>query len=100
MIRHFWLHITKFIQRFTVECRRAVVATSRLPRERGLSFMRGSVEIIGGGIGGLFAGYVFAKQGWRVRVNERSPSIREIGAGIFLKNNSVTILEHLGIADC
>ena len=61
--------------------------------------MRGSVEIVGGGIGGLFAGYVLAKQGWRVRVNERSPSIREIGAGIFLKNNSVTILEHLGIAD-
>ena len=34
-----------------------------------------------------------------MRINERSPQIREIGAGIFLKNNAVTILEHLGIAD-
>src|SRR5262249_29794572 len=83
----------------TVECRLAAVAITRPLQDRGFSFMRGSVEIVGGGIGGLFAGYVLAKQGWRVRVNERSPSIREIGAGIFLKNNSVTILEHLGIAD-
>src|SRR5262245_31362636 len=61
--------------------------------------MRGSVEIVGGGIGGLFIGFLLARRGWRVRINERSPQIREIGAGIFLKNNAVTILEHLGIAD-
>jgi 2-polyprenyl-6-methoxyphenol hydroxylase-like FAD-dependent oxidoreductase len=61
--------------------------------------MRGKIEIVGGGIGGLFTGYLLARQGWQVRINERSSQIREIGAGIFLKNNSITVLEHLGIAD-
>jgi 2-polyprenyl-6-methoxyphenol hydroxylase-like FAD-dependent oxidoreductase len=60
--------------------------------------MRGTAEVVGGGIGGLFAGYVLARSGWQVRINERAPDIREIGAGIFLKNNSVVVLEHLGIA--
>jgi 2-polyprenyl-6-methoxyphenol hydroxylase-like FAD-dependent oxidoreductase len=61
--------------------------------------MRGTVEIVGGGIGGLFTGFVLANGGWRVRINESAPEIREIGAGIFLKNNSIVVLEHLGIAD-
>jgi 2-polyprenyl-6-methoxyphenol hydroxylase-like FAD-dependent oxidoreductase len=61
--------------------------------------MHRTVEIVGGGIGGLFAGYVLARSGWRVRINERAREIREIGAGIFLKNNSIVVLEHLGIAD-
>jgi 2-polyprenyl-6-methoxyphenol hydroxylase-like FAD-dependent oxidoreductase len=61
--------------------------------------MRGTVEIVGGGIGGLFTGYLLARQGWRVRINERHSQIREIGAALFLKNNSITLLEHLGIAD-
>jgi 2-polyprenyl-6-methoxyphenol hydroxylase-like FAD-dependent oxidoreductase len=61
--------------------------------------MRGTVEIVGGGIGGLFTGFVLANSGWRVRINERAPDIREIGSGIFLKNNSIVVLEHLGIAE-
>jgi 2-polyprenyl-6-methoxyphenol hydroxylase-like FAD-dependent oxidoreductase len=61
--------------------------------------MRGNVEVIGGGIGGLFTGYLLARDGWRVRINERHPEIREIGAALFLKNNAVTVLERLGIAD-
>jgi 2-polyprenyl-6-methoxyphenol hydroxylase-like FAD-dependent oxidoreductase len=61
--------------------------------------MRGSVEIVGGGIGGLFAGYLLARQGWCVLINERQSQIREIGAGLYLKNNAVTLLEHVGIAD-
>ena len=61
--------------------------------------MRGTVEIVGGGIGGLFTGYLLARQGWRVRINERHSQIREIGAALFLKNNAVTVLEHVGIAD-
>jgi 2-polyprenyl-6-methoxyphenol hydroxylase-like FAD-dependent oxidoreductase len=63
------------------------------------SRMRGNVEIVGGGIGGLFTGYLLARQGWQVRINERHPQIREIGAALFLKNNSITLLEHLDIAD-
>jgi|GraSoiStandDraft_41_1057321.scaffolds.fasta_scaffold81989_4 2-polyprenyl-6-methoxyphenol hydroxylase-like FAD-dependent oxidoreductase len=61
--------------------------------------MRGTVEIVGGGIGGLFTGYLLARQGWRVRINERHPRIREIGAALFLKNNALIVLEHVGIAD-
>lgn len=56
-------------------------------------------EIVGGGIAGLTMAYLLARRGWRARVHERAPEIREIGAGIFLKNNSVAILESLGIAD-
>ena len=40
--------------------------------------MRGSAEIVGGGIGGLFTGYMLAKQGWRVRINERHSQKRAI----------------------
>jgi 2-polyprenyl-6-methoxyphenol hydroxylase-like FAD-dependent oxidoreductase len=56
-----------------------------------------SVEIVGGGIAGLTAALLFARAGWTVRVHERSPEIREIGAGIALKNNSISVLERLGV---
>src|SRR5437660_1733034 len=61
--------------------------------------MRGTAEVIGGGISGLFTGYLLARNGWNVRIHERSDEIREIGAGIFLKNNSISLLEHVGIAE-
>jgi len=60
--------------------------------------MRGRAEIVGGGISGLFTGYLLARSGWTVRIHERDDAIREIGAGIFLKNNSLSLLERLGIA--
>lgn len=55
------------------------------------------VEIAGGGIGGLYAATVLARQGWSARVHERSPEIREIGAGIYIKNNSIEVLDEFGI---
>ena len=55
--------------------------------------------IAGGGIGGLAAGWALARYGWQVRVHERGPEIREIGAGILLMNNSISIFEHYGFAD-
>lgn len=55
------------------------------------------VEIAGGGIGGLSSAMMFARQGWSVRVHERSPEIREIGAGIYIKNNSIEVLEEFGV---
>jgi 2-polyprenyl-6-methoxyphenol hydroxylase-like FAD-dependent oxidoreductase len=58
-----------------------------------------SVEIVGGGIAGLTAALLFSRAGWRVRVHERSPEVREIGAGIALKNNSISVLERLGVDD-
>ena len=58
-----------------------------------------TAEIGGGGIAGLATGWALARYGWRVRVHERSPEISEIGAGIYLMNNSASIFEHYGIAD-
>jgi 2-polyprenyl-6-methoxyphenol hydroxylase-like FAD-dependent oxidoreductase len=54
-------------------------------------------EIAGGGIAGLSMATMLAKAGWSVRVHERSPEIRETGAGIYMRNNSLSILERLGI---
>lgn len=54
-------------------------------------------EIAGGGIGGLGLGMMLASRGWSVRVHERSPEIRELGAGIYIKNNSLEVLEKYGV---
>jgi 2-polyprenyl-6-methoxyphenol hydroxylase-like FAD-dependent oxidoreductase len=51
------------------------------------------VEIAGGGFAGLTAAIVLARAGWTVRVHERAEAIREIGAGIFLHNNGLLVLE-------
>lgn len=59
--------------------------------------MQRHVEIAGGGIGGLGLGMMLARHGWSVRVHERSTEIREVGAGIYVKNNSIRVLEHYGI---
>lgn len=54
-------------------------------------------EIAGGGIGGLSTGMMLARHGWSVRVHERSPEIREAGAGIYIRNNSIKVLEEFGL---
>ena len=56
-------------------------------------------EVAGGGIGGLAVAALLARDGWQVRVHERSDQIREIGAGIYIKNNSIEVLEKLGVFD-
>lgn len=53
--------------------------------------------VSGGGIGGLTAATLLAQRGWHVRVFERSPEIREVGAGIYIKNNSIEVFEEMGI---
>ncbi|MGE3148118.1 MAG: FAD-dependent oxidoreductase [Pseudorhodoplanes sp.] len=58
-----------------------------------------TAEIAGGGIGGLSLAWALATYGWKVRVHERSPAIRDIGAGIYLMDNSLSIFEHHGLAD-
>lgn len=42
---------------------------------------------------------MLARAGWSVRVHERSSEIRESGAGIYLRNNSLNILEEYGLFD-
>ncbi|MCU0566852.1 MAG: FAD-dependent monooxygenase [Oculatellaceae cyanobacterium Prado106] len=59
--------------------------------------MNNTLEIAGGGIAGLTASIAFAKRGWNVRVHERSPGIRPDGAGIYLWENGLRVLETLGI---
>ena len=56
-------------------------------------------EIAGGGIGGLGLGMMLAADGWSVRIHERSPAIREIGAGLYIKNNSLRVLEQYGVVE-
>jgi len=61
--------------------------------------MKRHAEIGGAGIAGLSCAIMLARQGWTIRVHERSPEIREVGAGIQLKNNAIEVLEELGIFD-
>jgi 2-polyprenyl-6-methoxyphenol hydroxylase-like FAD-dependent oxidoreductase len=56
-------------------------------------------EIAGAGIAGLTAACVLARRGWSVRVHEQSQTLREIGAGIYLKENSLRVLREIGVFD-
>jgi 2-polyprenyl-6-methoxyphenol hydroxylase-like FAD-dependent oxidoreductase len=56
-------------------------------------------EIAGGGIGGLGLAMMLAADGWSVCVHERSPAIREVGAGLYIKNNSLRVLEQYGVME-
>jgi 2-polyprenyl-6-methoxyphenol hydroxylase-like FAD-dependent oxidoreductase len=67
--------------------------------EQGISIMKRSVHVVGGGIGGLATAGCFAQRGWNVVVHERSSELREVGAGIFLKENSIRVLEELQCLD-
>jgi 2-polyprenyl-6-methoxyphenol hydroxylase-like FAD-dependent oxidoreductase len=56
-------------------------------------------EIAGGGLAGLTVATALAQRGWSVRVHERGRELREIGAGIFMWENAVRVLEQIGAAD-
>jgi 2-polyprenyl-6-methoxyphenol hydroxylase-like FAD-dependent oxidoreductase len=55
--------------------------------------------VAGAGIGGLSAAIALATNGWSVDVHERGPSVREFGAGIFIKGNGLRVLDALGVLD-
>src|SRR5438105_15699646 len=57
----------------------------------------GSVEIAGGGIAGLTTGLAFAQKGWRVRVHEQDSALRILGAGIYIWENGLRVLDALGV---
>ncbi|MDQ7911125.1 NAD(P)/FAD-dependent oxidoreductase [Phytohabitans sp. ZYX-F-186] len=61
--------------------------------------MKRHAEIVGGGIGGLGLANALAQRGWDVQVHERGTQIREVGAGLYLRNNPLTVLERLGLFD-
>jgi 2-polyprenyl-6-methoxyphenol hydroxylase-like FAD-dependent oxidoreductase len=59
----------------------------------------GHLEVAGGGIAGLTVGLAFARQGWSVRVHEQDSQLRILGAGIYVWENGLRVLETLGVLD-
>lgn len=57
------------------------------------------VEIAGAGFAGLVAALAFSRKGWTVRMHERSDELRMYGAGIWLWENGLRVLETLGVYD-
>ncbi|TPW78148.1 FAD-dependent monooxygenase [Schumannella soli] len=53
----------------------------------------------GAGFAGLTAAVALAQRGWSVRVHERGEKLREEGAGIVLWQNTLTVLDSLGVTD-
>lgn len=60
---------------------------------------RRHAEIAGAGLGGLTAAAALARRGWSVRVHERSPELRTAGAGIYVFENGLRVLEAIGAFD-
>jgi 2-polyprenyl-6-methoxyphenol hydroxylase-like FAD-dependent oxidoreductase len=58
-----------------------------------------TAEVVGGGFAGLAAACALAQRGWRVRVHERADRIRATGAGIYIYENGLRVLEALGAYD-
>lgn len=56
-------------------------------------------NVVGGGIAGLAVAASLARRHWDVTLHERSSELREIGAGIYLKENSLRVLEEIGCID-
>ena len=54
--------------------------------------------IVGGGIAGLTTAIALRRLGMRVAVYERTPEIREVGAGLPLWGNAMQALQRLGLA--
>jgi 2-polyprenyl-6-methoxyphenol hydroxylase-like FAD-dependent oxidoreductase len=60
---------------------------------------RRRAEIVGAGFAGLTAACALAQRGWRVRVHERSDRLRTAGAGIYVYENGLRVLEAVGAYD-
>ncbi len=56
-------------------------------------------EIVGAGFAGLAAACALAQRGWSVRVHERGDRLRTTGAGIYIYENGLRVLEAVGAYD-
>jgi 2-polyprenyl-6-methoxyphenol hydroxylase-like FAD-dependent oxidoreductase len=56
-------------------------------------------EIAGAGFAGLTAACALAQRGWSVRVHERADKLRTTGAGIYIYENGLRVLEAVGAHD-
>jgi 2-polyprenyl-6-methoxyphenol hydroxylase-like FAD-dependent oxidoreductase len=57
---------------------------------------RRHAEIAGAGFAGLTAACALAQRGWSVRVHERGDQLRTTGAGIYIYENGLRVLEAVG----
>ena len=55
------------------------------------------IAIVGAGIGGTTAALCFRHFGYRVDVFEKSPELKEVGAGIQISPNALRVFEKLGL---
>ena len=60
---------------------------------------RRHAEIAGAGFAGLVAGISLRQRGWTVRVHETSRELRAFGAGIFIWENGLRVLQAIGAYD-
>lgn len=56
-------------------------------------------EVAGAGFAGLTAATALARNGWSVRVHEKSDSLRDFGAGILIWRNAMLSLDAIGLAE-
>jgi 2-polyprenyl-6-methoxyphenol hydroxylase-like FAD-dependent oxidoreductase len=56
-------------------------------------------EIAGAGFAGLTAACALTRRGWSVRVHERADRLRTTGAGIYVYENGLRVLEAVGAYD-
>lgn len=56
-------------------------------------------EIAGAGFAGMTAAIGLRRQGWTVRVHESAAELRDFGAGIFIWENGLRVLQALGAYD-
>lgn len=69
----------------------------RETRTKGCVIMVSDAIVCGGGLAGLAAATALGRVGWNVRLLERGDALREIGGGIYLKQNALLALDKLGV---
>jgi salicylate hydroxylase len=55
------------------------------------------IALVGGGIGGLTAALALSRAGFEAHIFEQADRLREVGAGIGLSPNALTVLRALGV---